>query len=398
MPLSGDYDIIIVGAGPAGLAAAHYCSGKGYRVLLLEKNRRLGQGACGEVVAADVLEHFDLEQREEIFSNRVDGTRLSFGEGGSEGFELGVPGTVHSTEGYVLDKQSFLENLAGKLGLQEVDIAMGASVTDFSFRQEGVTVDFTGLGGRRLATCGFLIGADGARSMVSQRLLKNSETIRIRYVLHRLAGTQIDDPKKVILNIGRDRDILTIASRVQKESDTVNSWMGTRRGDTGYLSDRLMRKTVGAETKVIAAMESVSAIDLGENPIGNGRAALCGEAAGYLLPLMPAGIQPALLSGIHAGKQAHSSISNDSKASAELHRSSSEMSSLKEKIRKCLNFIFGLESMSEVSFDRLSNFMFARDVEKLALGDYDREYLLELEARSAVTAELSRNIAGAGFT
>lgn len=396
MSASLSYDIIIVGAGPAGLAAAHYCCGKGYRVLLLEKERRLGQGACGEVVAADVLRHYELEQREEIFPNRVDGTRISFGNDGS--FEIGVLGTAHSTEGYVLDKQSFLENLAGKLGQQEVDVFMGASTTDFSFKQEGTTVDFIGLGGRRLATCGFLIGADGARSMVSQRLLKNSETILMRYVFLRLAGTELDDPEKIILNISRDRDILTIASHVQKESDTVNSWMGTRRGSARHLSDSLMQKTVRGATKVIATIESVSVINLGENQSPNGRAALCGEAAGYLLPLMPAGIQPALLSGVHAGKQAHASISNDSEAYEEFRRSSSEISSLKQKARRCFSFISSLESMSEVSFEKLSDFMSANDVEKLSLGDYDREYLSELQARSAVTAELAKNIAVARST
>ena len=53
------YDIIIVGAGPAGTTAARYAAQKGLSVLVLEKDRDVGYPVrCGEAVSHDGLLQF----------------------------------------------------------------------------------------------------------------------------------------------------------------------------------------------------------------------------------------------------------------------------------------------------------------------------------------------------
>ncbi len=56
-----DYDVIIVGAGPGGLSCARHLSGSGLKVLLLEKNDRLGKKICSGEISPKVLpgEGFD---------------------------------------------------------------------------------------------------------------------------------------------------------------------------------------------------------------------------------------------------------------------------------------------------------------------------------------------------
>ena len=50
------YDAIVVGAGPAGLVGARIIASKGFKVIIVEKERRLGVKPCGEACSAPTLE------------------------------------------------------------------------------------------------------------------------------------------------------------------------------------------------------------------------------------------------------------------------------------------------------------------------------------------------------
>ena len=50
-----NFDIIIVGAGPAGCAAACYAAEEGLRVLLLEKDEFPRDKVCGDAVGGKAL-------------------------------------------------------------------------------------------------------------------------------------------------------------------------------------------------------------------------------------------------------------------------------------------------------------------------------------------------------
>ncbi|MFH0737698.1 MAG: NAD(P)/FAD-dependent oxidoreductase [Candidatus Micrarchaeota archaeon] len=51
------YDVVIVGAGPGGLSCARHLTGSGLRVLVLEKNDRLGKKICSGEISPKVLPH-----------------------------------------------------------------------------------------------------------------------------------------------------------------------------------------------------------------------------------------------------------------------------------------------------------------------------------------------------
>jgi choline dehydrogenase-like flavoprotein len=56
------YDVIIVGAGPGGLACARALAGSGKRVLVLEKAASLGKKICAGELTAKVLPDEDFER------------------------------------------------------------------------------------------------------------------------------------------------------------------------------------------------------------------------------------------------------------------------------------------------------------------------------------------------
>ena len=55
MEVNATYDLIVIGGGPAGTAAAIIAARSGARVLLLEKGRFPRQKVCGEFVSAESL-------------------------------------------------------------------------------------------------------------------------------------------------------------------------------------------------------------------------------------------------------------------------------------------------------------------------------------------------------
>ena len=53
------FDVIVVGGGPAGSAAACYAADEGLKVLLLEKDNYPRDKVCGDAVGGKALKHLE---------------------------------------------------------------------------------------------------------------------------------------------------------------------------------------------------------------------------------------------------------------------------------------------------------------------------------------------------
>jgi geranylgeranyl reductase len=60
-----DYDVVIVGAGPGGLSCARNLKGSGLKVLVLEKNPKLGMKICSGEISPKVLPDEDFDRGHE---------------------------------------------------------------------------------------------------------------------------------------------------------------------------------------------------------------------------------------------------------------------------------------------------------------------------------------------
>ncbi|MBX8643667.1 MAG: FAD-dependent oxidoreductase, partial [Thermoplasmata archaeon] len=77
-----EYDVIVVGAGPAGSTAARYAAMHGADVLLIEKRQEIGSPVrCGEGVSMEIFRHVDIKPDPSWFVNQVTGARI-FGPSG----------------------------------------------------------------------------------------------------------------------------------------------------------------------------------------------------------------------------------------------------------------------------------------------------------------------------
>ncbi|MBI5463320.1 MAG: NAD(P)/FAD-dependent oxidoreductase [Ignavibacteriales bacterium] len=103
--MNQSYDIVVVGAGPAGSTAARYAAASGARVLVLEKDRDVGYPVrCGEAVAHEGLVQF-IEPNPQWIASTVTQFRLVAPNGKS---------TIPTLDGagYVLERRLFDYELA----------------------------------------------------------------------------------------------------------------------------------------------------------------------------------------------------------------------------------------------------------------------------------------------
>lgn len=171
------FDVVVVGAGPAGSVAAWHAAIGGAKVLLLEKDRDIGPPVrCAEGVAADSLK-LVVEPDKSFIQNEIEGLRLYAPNGQM------VP-LISDDRGYILNRKVFdwyLAQLAAKAG---ADVRTKAYVNGLLFEDGHVAgVTFQSLGKTFRVHSKIVIGADGVESRVgrwaglrTQLKLKDIET------------------------------------------------------------------------------------------------------------------------------------------------------------------------------------------------------------------------------
>lgn len=156
------YDIVVVGAGPAGSTAARLAAENGAKVLMLEKDREVGIPVrCGEAVGGKGFQRV-LELRDEWVANKIDAVRLV----APDGTKIQV---AHDDVGYILDRKRFDYDLARMASEKGVKVVTKAFVYDL-LKEDGVVhgVKVNHMGKHFQIKAKMVIGADGVESRVGR--------------------------------------------------------------------------------------------------------------------------------------------------------------------------------------------------------------------------------------
>ena len=161
--LKNEYDIVVVGAGPAGTVAARYAAQNGASVLILEKDRDVGYPVrCAEAINREGLEAFIKPDSRWI---NAEITKFSFVA--PNGKEVIID--LGKVEGYILERRIFDYELAKKASEAGAEILTRAYVNNLIIEDGkvcGVKYEFRGE--QKEVRAKIVIAADGVESRVGR--------------------------------------------------------------------------------------------------------------------------------------------------------------------------------------------------------------------------------------
>lgn len=160
--MKNTYDVIVVGAGPAGTTAARFAAEQGVSVLILEKDRDVGYPVrCGEAVSKDGIEPF-IEPDPKWIASTIN----SFILVSPDGTEV----KVHfNRTGYILERRIFdyeLGKLAAKAGAEILTKAYVYDLIKDNGKISGVKFEHNGE--PKEAFGKIIIAADGVESRIGR--------------------------------------------------------------------------------------------------------------------------------------------------------------------------------------------------------------------------------------
>ncbi len=164
------HDVVVVGAGPVGLAAAIDLAQRGIRVVLLDDSDRIGEGSRGICYAKRTLEILDrLGVGEKLVAQGVTWKlgKVFLKDELVYSFDL-LPEDGHKMPAFINLQQYYLEKalVDRALELPNIDLRWRNRVTGVDRRNDGATLTIDTPDGDYKIDAAWVIAADGARSAV----------------------------------------------------------------------------------------------------------------------------------------------------------------------------------------------------------------------------------------
>jgi geranylgeranyl reductase family protein len=166
------YDVLIVGAGPAGTTAAKRTAEKGLNTLLIEKQKLPRKKPCAGLVSQRALNSLEFEIPKHLIKRYCYGTRIIYKNHVLESKLDGPVGIQVSRDEF----DYYLSQQAAKKGAEILD---NTSVNSVNAENDYVAVNTT----KGLFKARIVIGADGVNSVCARYVRSGSKTSRNAFSL-----------------------------------------------------------------------------------------------------------------------------------------------------------------------------------------------------------------------
>jgi len=162
-----EYDIVVVGAGPAGSMTAKWAAKSGARVLMIEKRQEIGSPVrCGEGISRSWLDSVGIKLDAKSVAWQVKGAKIVAPNGKSFYLSEKMAG---NEVGLVLDRVFFDKLLAKDAVKAGSDLMLKTSAVGLIKKDGKVSgVKIKSFGETKDIKCGCVVGADGYESQVGR--------------------------------------------------------------------------------------------------------------------------------------------------------------------------------------------------------------------------------------
>jgi len=305
--IKDSYDIVVVGAGPAGTTAARFAAEQGVSVLVLEKDRDVGYPVrCGEAVSRDGIEPFINPD-----SKWIAATINSFIFVSPDETEVKIK---FNRTGYILERifDYELGKLAAKAG---AEILTKAYVYDLLWEDGKIAgVKFEHNGEPKEVRAKIVIGADGVESRVGRFAgIKTHTKISDMECCVQFTVSNINvDSNACYFYFGSDYAPGGYLWIFPKGSDSANIGLGIGgdkakfRSPISYMNHFLEKKFQSVPKLTMISGGVPCSITL--NEIVKDNVMLVGDAARQVNPLSGGGITSGMIGGSIAGEIAGRAI------------------------------------------------------------------------------------------
>ncbi len=275
------YDVVVVGAGPAGSAAARLCAEAGLSTCLIEEHGTIGHPVqCAGLLSDAALRECRVSQRSVL--HEVSGARIVTGQGSELAFDAG------RTRAFVVDRGALDREMAMRAADAGVELRLKTAYCG----RKGPAIRTRGTHGKEDLSFRVLIAADGPRSPVARSLgmprppifLSGLQAEIIRDMDGRLVELYPDASPEFfgwIIPIGRRRARIGLAGT----QDIPERFRTFCRGICGGSIIHLVSGTVP--------------LGVMEKTYGHGTLFI-GDAAGFPKPISGGGVYTGVRSAVHA--------------------------------------------------------------------------------------------------
>ena len=274
------YDVIVVGAGPAGSTAARICAKSGLDTLCIEEHGTIGYPVqCAGLLSNAAFDECRVSQRSVL--NTVSGARIVSGLGSELFFDAQKTKAVVVDRG-MLDRE--MAELAADCGAQ---FCLKTGV----YGVRGTTVLTRGINGHEEISAKLLVAADGPRSTIARLLGMERSKVY-------LAGIQADlpyecDPRLVGIYPDASPDLFGWAIPTGKDRVRVGLCAKTK-GPERFAA--FVKRFGTTSTHLVTGT-----LPLGLMPRTYGhRTLFVGDAAGFAKPTSGGGVYTGIRSARHA--------------------------------------------------------------------------------------------------
>ena len=308
-------DVLVIGAGPAGSAAAKHAALGGADVILIDKKSEIGTPKrCAEGIYDHGLKWLGIEPDPAWAVQRINGGTLI----APDKTRLTLDETILPEKGYIIERKVFDKYMAMDAARAGAQIMVKTQAKSIQRGEDSkgsfYTVDCEQMGEIIEVKARIVIAADGPESRVAKAFGVNSTT-KPKYMMsgvqYEMVGVNCERMDLIELHLGafagggyawvfpKGDDIANVGIGISSESD---------RPAIDYLNEFIESYPPLKDAKPVE-------LNVGGDPIGgligqiySDNLLVCGDAAGQVDPITGGGIILGMLGGMTAGQIASRAI------------------------------------------------------------------------------------------